>query len=480
MSISEIGFGCYRIDISIKEHYDALYKALTSGINVVDTSSNYSDGGSEELVGNVLRDLISENKLNRNELTLITKGGYIQGQNYKFAAKLKTEGKPFEDVTEFTEGLWHCISPDFLEDQINRQLFRLDQEYIDIYLLHNPEYYLGWAKENKIDKSEANEIYYKRIKKAFEFLESKVSEGRILSYGISSNTFVVPSGEYDFTSLEKVFEIAKSISDKHHFKTIQFPLNLFECGAVTIKNQEINSKTVLEFAEEKGLTVFINRPLNAVTSKGLVRLSDFKWEAFQEKDFFKQLKLVSLMEDDLLNEKIPNEDPDKNIDEKDIATLKKLLTFGNLIEENWKYFGSIEHYNDVITQLLAPKISRIITIFDEKVSDPDLKDFSARYIRECYRLLNFVSNYYKMKADKRSKFIHSLIDKNLDPEYKDLTLSQKTLLILRSVAGVNCILTGIRREVYVDDVLAVLNSEKIKNAKEIIQFVSKEIEYSDA
>ena len=40
------GFGCYRIDDGIPQHQKALEKALLSGINVIDTSSNYSDGGS--------------------------------------------------------------------------------------------------------------------------------------------------------------------------------------------------------------------------------------------------------------------------------------------------------------------------------------------------------------------------------------------------------------------------------------------------
>lgn len=476
MNISAIGFGCYRIDVSIKDHYDALYKALTSGINVIDTSSNYSDGGSEELVGNVIADLINENKIKREEIVLITKGGYIQGQNFKLASKLKADGKPFEEVTEFSDGLWHCISPEFLEDQIKRQLFRLNQPYADIYLLHNPEYYLSKAKELKSDLSEAREIYYDRIKRAFEFLETKVSEGKILSYGISSNTFAVHSNEYDFTSLEKVQQIAKSVSENNHFTTIQLPMNLFEAGAVTNKNQENNTKTVLEFAGENNLTVLVNRPLNAVTSKGLVRLSDFKWEEFSEKDFIKQMKLVSMMEDDLLNVKIKED----TLDEKDYKSMKKLLTIGKLIEDNWKFFGSIEHYNDVLSQVLAPKIRNVLNIVDEKVDDEEIKDFSAKYIRECYKLLNFVSNYYKMRADKRSKHIHTLIDKYLDEKYKDLTLSQKTLLILSSVNGVNCILTGIRKEIYVEDVIKILTEEKIINAKEIIQFVSKEIEYSDA
>lgn len=475
MKFPRIGFGCYRIDISIDEHYKALYKALENGITLIDTSANYGDGRSEQLTGKVLDDLFSENKLKREEITLVTKGGYIQGQNYKFAVKLKEEGNPFSDVVEHSERLWHCISPDFLQDQISRQLQRMNQSYIDVYLLHNPEYFLDCEKDKNSDLTEAREEYYRRIKKAFEFLETKVQEGKIKCYGISSNTFPLHSGEYEFTSLEKVYEIARSISHENNFKVIQLPFNLVEAGAVTNKNQSGNTKTVLEFAFENNIKVLVNRPLNAITSKGLVRLADYKWEAFNEKDFIKQIKLVSLMEDDFVNERMVNAD----LDEKDAAAFRKLFTFGTTLGENWKFFGSIEHFNDLIMQQFAPKISAIMKLTDEKISDEGLQEFSARYIREVYILLNFTGNYYKMRADKRSKFIHSLIDKNLEEKYHGLSLSQKTILLIASVKGVDCVLAGIRKESYVDDVLKIISSEKIKNAKEIIQFVSKEIEYSD-
>ncbi len=35
---------------------------MTAGVNVIDTSTNYSDGASEELVGALLTELITERK----------------------------------------------------------------------------------------------------------------------------------------------------------------------------------------------------------------------------------------------------------------------------------------------------------------------------------------------------------------------------------------------------------------------------------
>ncbi|MEP7147019.1 MAG: aldo/keto reductase [bacterium] len=475
MNISRYGFGCYRVDISIKQHYAAIYKALTSGINLIDTSANYSDGGSEILVGKVVNDLVTEDKIKRENIIIVTKAGYIQGQNYRHASKLKQEGKPFEEVVEYSDGLWHCIHPEFLVDQLSRQIQRLDQAYADIYLLHNPEYYLQWAKKNKIDLHDARETYYGRIRKAFELLETKVSEGVIKSYGISSNTFAAYSNEYDFTSLEKLIDIANSISVNNNFKTIQLPFNLFEAGAVTIKNQINNTQTVLELASKINLTVLVNRPLNASTSKGLVRLADFKAEPFLEKDFIKQLKLVLLMEEDLINEKLGDDKSDAS----DFNKVKKFLSIGKLIEENWKFFGSIEHFNDIMYQLIAPRIDFLNNFFEQNIRDDNTKDFFKKYTNECYKLLNFISNYYKLRAGKRSNFINSILNKDLADKFQNLTLSQKAILLISSVNGVSCVLAGMRTEDYVNDVIKILNEEKVQNAKEIIEHISKEIEMAD-
>ena len=214
-NISKFGYGGYRVDNRVDEHFSALTKALLNGITLIDTSTNYSDGGSELLIGNVLDDLTGSGKIKREDVTIVTKAGYIQGRNYRLALKKKEQGNPFENVVEYEEGMWHSINPDFLEDQLNRQLLRLDQNkpggYIDAYLLHNPEYYLAYARLNAYDKTEAQAEYYNRIKKAFEFLEEKVNEGKIKHYGISSNTFPSKSVMFDFTSLEKVVDIAHEV-----------------------------------------------------------------------------------------------------------------------------------------------------------------------------------------------------------------------------------------------------------------------------
>ena len=52
--ISQVGFGSYRVTLGNKTHEQALRQALQSGINLIDTSSNYGDGNAERLIGRVL------------------------------------------------------------------------------------------------------------------------------------------------------------------------------------------------------------------------------------------------------------------------------------------------------------------------------------------------------------------------------------------------------------------------------------------
>ena len=66
----------------IHEHKASLKKALREGVNIIDTSANYMDGAAEEIIGDCLNDLIESNELSRDEVVVVSKGGYIQGQQY--------------------------------------------------------------------------------------------------------------------------------------------------------------------------------------------------------------------------------------------------------------------------------------------------------------------------------------------------------------------------------------------------------------
>ncbi len=297
LAVSPVGFGCYRVAAGSEEQREALTKALLSGVNMIDTSANYTDGQSEELVGLVLNELIGQGKIARDQVVVISKAGYLQGQNYLLSQERKSAGKEFSDLVIYGEGLEHCIHPDFLADQLERSLKRLNLERLDCYLLHNPEYYLTWAKQHRVGRREARGEYLQRFRQAFLHLEQEVAAGRISYYGVSSNTFVRPQSHYEFTCLQELWELAQEISPQHHFRVVQFPLNLMEPGGVLQKNQPCGL-SVLDYAREQKLGVLTNRTLNAIKEGKLVRLSEqaYKGEANEEAKRYKA-KVEKLAED---------------------------------------------------------------------------------------------------------------------------------------------------------------------------------------
>ena len=109
---------------------------------------------------------------------MVTKGGYIQGQNMALAQQ-----RNFPEVVEYGPGISHCIHPEFLETQIERSCRRLGRDYIDVYLLHNPEYFLEDASHRRQLTAADHDEFYRRIREAFRYLEAKVAAGVIGWYG---------------------------------------------------------------------------------------------------------------------------------------------------------------------------------------------------------------------------------------------------------------------------------------------------------
>jgi aryl-alcohol dehydrogenase-like predicted oxidoreductase len=209
LTVSQAEFGCYRVSVGVAHHEKALRLALHGGVNLIDTSTNYADGGSESLVGQVLENMVDTGGLKRDEVVVVSKVGYLQGHNLALSRERKQQGRPFPELVEYAEGLEHCIHPEFLRDQLPRSLERLKLETLDFYLLHNPEYYLEWAHKHGHPMDSARSEYCRRLKNAFAYLEEEVAQGRIRYYGISSNTFAAAADQPDFTCLEIIWQIAE-------------------------------------------------------------------------------------------------------------------------------------------------------------------------------------------------------------------------------------------------------------------------------
>jgi aryl-alcohol dehydrogenase-like predicted oxidoreductase len=467
---SPVGFGTYRTDARIAEHKAALAKAIRMGVNIIDTSANYANGYSEKMIGEVLTKMIDANEIARDEMIIISKGGYIQGENYE---RLQDESQ-IEDleIVKYSNGLWHSIHPDFLEDQITRSLERLGLETIDVYLLHNPEYYMQWAIKDRMPEDEAREIYEARIEKAFAYLETEVERSRIKWYGISSNTFVKPEDAVDRTALEKIWKKTTPQSPPSkgegvltHFGVIQLPMNLYERGGLLEKNQEKSTKSVIEYAKEKDLGILINRPLNAFANNTLIRLADYPVREFPPVE-----EITELVHDLLLQES-----EFKNGILKDISlnpqaydAVVKLLSVGQWLDGKWQYLASFDEWRDLLFTVIKPRIQYAFDLLQNTIkTNREVSIALAEYAESIDEVMEHITNFYSTKAAERSVEIHKILDTVLPDEYNELSLSQKSVLMLRSIPGVSSVLVGMRSDEYVDDVIYGLQAKKLEDAEKV-------------
>lgn len=142
------------------------------------------------------------------------------------------------------------MAPRYLEDQLERCRRNLRLETIDVFYVHNPESQLA-----AVDRA----TFRRRLKQAFETLESAVKSGKVRWYGTATwNAFRVAPSERDYLSLAEVVEVAREVAgDRHHFRFIQLPFNLAMPEAYALHNQTLGKQVVstLEVAAREGIMV---------------------------------------------------------------------------------------------------------------------------------------------------------------------------------------------------------------------------------
>jgi len=257
LSFSSIGIGTYlgnADDATDARYREAIVRAVNSGCNVIDTAANYRFQRSERAIGDTLQALTSVHGFSRAEFILCTKGGY-----------LPFDGAPPRDVRRYVEetfvnpgiarfedfvGGSHCMTPAYLQNQLDQSLQNMKIDCVDVYYIHNPESQLSFVPE---------EEFYSRLRVAFELLEKNRSQGRLQYYGVATwNGFRSPVNSREYHSLSRMVELARELSgETHGFRFIQLPYNLAMPDAFTLKNEMVSNKqmSVLEAAAELGVTV---------------------------------------------------------------------------------------------------------------------------------------------------------------------------------------------------------------------------------
>ena len=147
--VSEIGLGAWQLgansgwnDMTEKEAILLVEKSMELGINFFDTAPNYGHGTSELRLGKALKGT------DRSKMVINTKFGHTDsgGMNY--------------DAT-------------YIRASLEGSLRRLNTEYVDSLIIHNPPFELLDGNNND----------------HYEILEKLMEEGKIKAYGASLDTY---------------------------------------------------------------------------------------------------------------------------------------------------------------------------------------------------------------------------------------------------------------------------------------------------
>jgi aryl-alcohol dehydrogenase-like predicted oxidoreductase len=402
--MSNFAFGTYRISDLNPQHIEALKEAIDAGITMIDTSSNYMDGGAERAIALAFREY--EDKI--DEVEIVSKFGYIQGSNMELHKE-----NPFDEVVEFSDSCFHSISKSFVHSQLTESLKRLERKQLDTYLIHNPEYYLYDAIKKGVDEDTRLDEMYRRIEESFTALELEVKAGRILSYGISSNSFSVEHNSEEFLPYEDLITLANNAAQiignvSHSFTTIELPINMLETEGLKCAS----------WAKENGLRVLANRALNAKHEDVMFRLAEYE-ESHEYYHHFNELMEVC-----------------------DNDMLRPLYTLLEQLDKSKHKFGWIGDYDSFLYAQMIPHFRKTLEAVDEQNQETML-NFIDLYLQE----------YRKMVLYECSKSTRLQL-KEIFSACKS-TMQECAIRFLMQRDNIDYILVGMRKPTYVHQILSL-------------------------
>jgi aryl-alcohol dehydrogenase-like predicted oxidoreductase len=267
LTVSSVAAGTYlgeSDDDTDARYAETLNAALAGGVNVIDTAINYRCQRSERTIGRVLRELLGTGAVQRDEIVVCTKAGYIPLDGTPPASR-----EAYQEYVRreyFDAGLLqpedvvaggHAIAPAFLEDQLRRSLGNMGLDGVDYLYIHNPEQQLAGVPP---------EEFTRRMRLAFQAMEGCVSQGVIGAYGCATwSGLRLPAGSAGHLSLFALEAIAREVAgESHHFRVVQLPVNLGMSEAVRVSTQRDargRLVNVVDAAQQLGIDLVVSAPL---------------------------------------------------------------------------------------------------------------------------------------------------------------------------------------------------------------------------
>lgn len=231
LRLSSLGVGTFggaataEVDAAISA---IVARALTSGINVIDTAAHYRYGRSLAAVGAGVRTAI-EAGVPREAMFLISKGGFLTlrggppgDMDAWFEREIVAQGLGRRE--DLAKGV-HLLSPEYIHYQIELSRSLIGVETLDAFVIDQPEVHIG-----EIGKERTNQ----KLEAVFEVLERAVRDRKIRAYGISTfEGFRVETDAKMFQSLTSMKGLAERAAQtvtgdefaRDAFKLAMLPFN---------------------------------------------------------------------------------------------------------------------------------------------------------------------------------------------------------------------------------------------------------------
>ena len=219
--IFPLGIGAMRLPtknniIDKEKSREFLLYAIDNGVNLIDTAYSYHGGASETFLGEMLQEIAPD------------------GEKYRDKVRISTKLPS-----------WMVHSKDQMESYLNKQLEKLQVDYIDYYFIHN-------VSLESLTKLEAMSL--------FEFLDEAKDSGKIRNAGFSYH-----GAREEFIPAVDMYDWDMTL--------VQF--NYLD-NRVQISRKEI------DYAASKGMAVFIMEPLKGgILADNLPEEADY---VFKEAD----------------------------------------------------------------------------------------------------------------------------------------------------------------------------------------------------
>ena len=208
-------------------------------------------------------------------------------------------------------------------------------------------------------------------------------------------------------------------------------------------------KTVAELADARHLGTLVNRPLKAYHGRELIRLADFG--AHDELTAKKVL-------DSALAEAVRLELELSKTDDTALATWARMLT------DHRKDIRSIIQWKDILGLQIRPFLSSL--------SSPRQKP----YLDAMTRAVQAMTEVLESRESARSGRIKEALSRYCPSLTSTPSLSGKTIRILSSFPGIDCVLVGMRKPEYVRDALSAGAPLSTEEAFESLNAISELIE----